>query len=313
MIQEVVRSIGGIKFSQHFLFTEWEQVGDAWQVNDWDAYRQVARLGRKTRIAEPQRAILWSIYDRVRTGLKEKRLITFSQLFGILAQVIGKNKSLLFDFVVVDESQDLGITHLQFLAALAGNRSNALFFAGDLGQRIFQQPFSWKALGVDIRGRSRTLRVNYRTSHKIRFLADCLLGPVVTDIDGNSEDRRATVSVFNGPLPIIRTCASLGDEIHMVAGWLEEQASKGVLGHEIGLFVRSEAELVRAVAAVGEAEMLFHILDENVQTSSGHVSIGTMHLAKSLEFRAVVVMACDDEVLPLQSRIETVGDVSDLQ
>jgi hypothetical protein len=40
-----------------------------------------------------------------------------------------------------------------------------LFFAGDLGQRIFQQPFSWKSLGVDIRGRSRTLRINYRTSH----------------------------------------------------------------------------------------------------------------------------------------------------
>jgi superfamily I DNA/RNA helicase len=38
-----------------------------------------------------------------------------------------------------------------------------------------------------------------------------------------------------------------------------------------------------------------------------------MHLAKGLEFRAVVVMACDDEVIPLQERIETVGDDADLQ
>jgi hypothetical protein len=60
----------------------------------------------------------------------------------------------------------------------------SLFFAGDLGQRIFQQPFSWKALGVDIRGRSRTLRVNYRTSHQIRMQADRLLGPAMTDGDG---------------------------------------------------------------------------------------------------------------------------------
>jgi hypothetical protein len=59
---------------------------------------------------------------------------------------------------VVDEAQDLGVPHLRFLAALGGDRPNALFFAGDLGQRIFQQPFSWKSLGVDIRGRSRTLR-----------------------------------------------------------------------------------------------------------------------------------------------------------
>ena len=110
---------------------------------------------------------------------------------------------MVFDFAVVDEAQDISVAHLRFFAALGGGRPNALFFAGDLGQRIFQQPFSWKALGVDIRGRSRTLRVNYRTSHQIRTQADRLLGPVVTDVDGNSEDRSDTVSVFNGPPPTI--------------------------------------------------------------------------------------------------------------
>ena len=60
------------------------------------------------------------------------------------------------------------------------------FFAGDLGQRIFQQPFSWKALGVDIRGRFLTLHINYRTSHQIRIQADKLLGPEVSDVDGNT-------------------------------------------------------------------------------------------------------------------------------
>ena len=94
--------------------------------------------------------------------------------------VIAKGKNPPFDFVVVDEAQDLSISHLRFLAALGADRPDALFFAGDLGQRIFQQPFSWKALGVDIRGRSRTLRVNYRTSHQIRMQADRLLGPEMT-------------------------------------------------------------------------------------------------------------------------------------
>ena len=59
--------------------------------------------------------------------------------------------------------------------------------------------------------------------------------------------------------------------------------------------------------------MAFKILDDNVETTSGHVSISTMHLAKGLEFRAVAVMACDDEVIPLQERIETVGDEADLK
>src|SRR5207244_6111845 len=95
------------------------------------------------------------------------------------------------------------VSHLRFLAALGAERPNALFFAGDLGQRIFQQPFSWKSLGVDVRGRARTLRVNYRTSHQIRMRADRLLGTEVTDVDGNVENRGDTVSLFNGPAPTI--------------------------------------------------------------------------------------------------------------
>ena len=147
---------------------------------------------------------LWSIFERVRAGLKARKLITHAELFSALAAAIAKSKNVVFDFAVVDEAQDISVAHLRFFAALGGGRPNALFFAGDLGQRIFQQPFSWKALGVDIRGRSRTLRVNYRTSHQIRTQADRLLGPVVTDVDGNSEDRSDTVSVFNGPPPTIR-------------------------------------------------------------------------------------------------------------
>ena len=82
---------------------------------------------------------------------------------------------------------------------------------------------------------------------------------------------------------------------------------------EIGVFVRSTAQLDRARNAVQQAGLDFKILDEHIETTSGHVTISTMHLAKGLEFRAVVVMACDDEIVPLQERIETVGDDSDLK
>ena len=83
--------------------------------------------------------------------------------------------------------------------------------------------------------------------------------------------------------------------------------------HEIGIFVRSENELDRARKAVEKSRHPFRVLDENVTTTSGHISISTMHLAKGLEFRAVAVMACDDEVIPSQERIETVTDDSDLE
>ena len=313
LINEAAASVAEHKFSQHFLVTEWEQVVDAWQLACWPEYRDVTRLGRKTRLPEVQRALLWTIFERVRSVLKAKHLDTYAGMFTTLAAGLKACKRPPFDFAVVDESQDLGVAHLRFLAALSAHRADALFFAGDLGQRIFQQPFSWKSLGVDIRGRSRTLRVNYRTSHQIRQHADRLLGPQVNDVDGNTENRSDTVSVFNGPPPLVRVLKSEAEEIKFTASWLAEQFEAGLLPHEFGVFVRSEAQLERAQSAVTTSGMKYKILDDHVETSSDHVSIITMHLAKGLEFRAVVVMACDDEVIPLQERIETVGDEADLQ
>ena len=307
------KAVGGHKFSLHFLITEWEQVVDAWQLATWESYRDVARLGRKTRLPEAQRVVLWSIFERVRGALKEQSLITHAGVFTALASALAGSKKPPFDFTVVDEAQDISVSGLRFLAALGGGRPNALFFAGDLGQRIFQQPFSWKSLGVDIRGRSRNLRINYRTSHQIRQQADRLLGAEVTDVDGNSENRGDTVSVFNGPPPVIRVLKTESEEAKSVGSWIAEQSKAGVLPHEFGVFVRSAAQLGRAQAAVKESGLSFKILDEHVETTSGYVSISTMHLAKGLEFRAVVVMACDDEIVPLQERIETVGDEADLQ
>jgi len=135
----------------------------------------------------------------------------------------------------------------------------------------------------------------------------------VTDVDGNSESRSDTVSVFNGPPPTIYALKSPSEEIETVGNWIKEQSKADIVPHEFGLFVRSKAELDRAKDAAKEAGLPFKVLDENVETVSGHLSICTMHLAKGLEFRAVVVMACDDEIIPLQERIEAVGDDADLQ
>jgi superfamily I DNA/RNA helicase/mRNA-degrading endonuclease RelE of RelBE toxin-antitoxin system len=304
---------GGPHFGLHFLSTEWEEVVDAWRLRTWEEYRDVARIGRKTRLPETQREVLWKIFSRVRAALEAEGLITRTELYGRLAERFSGDVPPPFDFVVVDEAQDVSVAQLGFLATLGAERPNGLYFAGDLGQRIFQQPFSWKSLGVDIRGRSRTLRINYRTSHQIRAQADRLLGPTVADVDGNLEERRGTVSVFNGPDPVIQLFEEPEAESAAVAQWLATRAEEGVVPQEIGVFVRSPAELPRAIAAVEQAGLEAKLLDEHMETNSEQVSISTMHLAKGLEFRAVAVMACDDEVVPLQERIESVSDDAELE
>jgi superfamily I DNA/RNA helicase len=242
-------------------------------------------------------------------------------MFTQLAHKLSALKTPPFDFVVVDEAQDVSISQLRMLAAMAGVapngkgqvRANGLFFAGDLGQRIFQQPFSWKALGVDVRGRSRTLHINYRTSHQIRQQADRLLGPEVSDLDGNTESRKGTVSVFNGLPPSVLCCPDEAAEIAAVSAWLQGLRTEGYAPHEIGVFVRSEGQMHRAQAALKDAGLAYGVLDEHMETAHGQASACTMHLIKGLEFRAVAVMACDADVIPLQDRIESVMDESDLE
>jgi superfamily I DNA/RNA helicase len=313
LLSESAAKISGHSFSPHFLFTEWEQVVDAWQLDSWEAYRDVPRLGRKTRLTETHRQTLWSIFEPVQSALRARDTITYAGIFNKLAVYYASNPRAPFDFMVVDESQDINVQQLRLLASLAGDRPNGLFFAGDLGQRIFQQPFSWKSLGVDVRGRSKTLRINYRTSHQIRMQADKLLGPELADVDGITETRSGTISIFNGPAPTIETFDTEVSEIEAVAVWLKERLINGLQPEEIGVFVRSDAQIPRAKAALETAEMAFKILDQKVETTVGYASLCTMHLAKGLEFRAVAVIACDDEVIPLQDRIETVTDTSDLE
>ena len=313
LLTAAVEAVGGSKFPARFLRMEWEQIVDAWHLNSWEEYRDVSRLGRKTRLSEPQRAALWAIFEKVRSGLDAKGLITPAAMFTRLAAKLRGIRNAPFTFAVVDEAQDISIAQLRFLAALCAHVPNGLFFAGDLGQRIFQQPFSWKMMGVDVRGRSSNLKINYRTSHQIRMQADRLLGSEVSDVDGITEQRKGTISLFNGPQPDVEVLSSADEEMQAVADWLMTRKAEGVAPHEIGVFVRSGGQLDRARKAVEFAGLASKVLDDNADTTVGRVSIGAMHLAKGLEFKCVAVMACDDDVIPLQQRIESVVDDSDLE
>ncbi|HLI17028.1 MAG TPA: UvrD-helicase domain-containing protein [Rhodanobacteraceae bacterium] len=201
LLESAVKAHPDHGFSTASLLSEWNGVVDAWQLQSWEAYRDVQRLGRRTRLPEGRRKELWAIYGDVLGRLEAEDKVTRAGMFTRLADELARRDRPPYDFAVVDESQDINVAQLRFLAALGDDRPNSLFFAGDLCQLIFQQPFSWKSQGVDIRGRARTLHVNYRTSHQIRAQADRLLDPVVADVDGNQQERKGTVSVFNGRNP----------------------------------------------------------------------------------------------------------------
>lgn len=155
-----------------------------------------------------------------------------------------------------------------------------------------------------MRGRSTTLKVNYRTSQQIRAAADRLLPKSVRDVDGLEDERRGTVSVFEGPEPEIFLAEDEAAEVAAAAAFLTGRVADGVAPSDIGLFVRSEDQVARARAVVDAAGLEA----SSVAGAEGRVFVSTMHLAKGLEFRVVLVVACDEEALPLAARIEDVAD-----
>jgi superfamily I DNA/RNA helicase len=217
-----------------------------------------------------------------------------------LAEALGNRSSKPFDHVVIDEAQDLAPAELRFFAALAPVRPDGLFLSGDIGQRIFQHPYSWTSLGVEVRGRSHTLKVCYRTPQQIRRAADRLLPSILRDGDGTEDERRGIISVFDGPAPEVRAFVSVAAEAECVRTAVATWLGEGIAPHEIGIFVRTPQLVARARAAI-----------DGLDCADAMVTV-PMSLAKGLEFRAVAVLACDQGILPLDERISDAADEAEL-
>lgn len=289
--------LGG-DLSREFLAEEWHELVDAWGVQNLDDYVMLPRIGRRTRLGPRQREAAWEVFDYLRAYLSDNDFVTRAMVYRTLSD--GAVDKIEFDHVVVDEAQDLTVAQVRFLGELAKARDDAVFLAGDIGQRIFRLPFSWTKLGLDIRGRSHSLKVNYRTSHQIRMSADRLLPPSITDMDGVEEGRRGTVSVFDGPEPELAFASDENEEKRLAAKWLSDCLTAGIKPEEIGVLVRSKAQIDRAHAIAGDAP-------------AKGIQIATMHGAKGLEFRAVAVIACDEDALPDRERMAGIGDLAELE
>lgn len=304
LIEAASAGLGG-DLTPQFLLEEWQELVDAWGVTDPESYATLPRIGRRTRLGPKQREAAWAVFDHIRTRMAERGLVTCAMIYDRLTGWLQDGGAIPFEHVVVDEAQDLTVAQVRFLAAVGKGRNDALFLAGDIGQRIFRLPFSWAKLGLDFRGRSHSLRVNYRTSHQIRAMADRLLPPAITDLDGVEEGRRGTVSIFDGPVPEVKLLDDTEAEADFVSSWLRRCMTSGIPAKQIALLVRSSDQLDRARKSA-----------ENIVTASADAEapiVTVMHDAKGLEFRAVAVMACDEDVIPDPQRLASIGDVAEME
>jgi UvrD-like helicase C-terminal domain/UvrD/REP helicase N-terminal domain len=296
---------GGLdpRFTDGFLFAEWEAVVDYWGIKSWEAYRDAVRVGRGSPLSPRQRRQLWDVFARVQEDLDRTGRASWGEVCDRLGHVIEEEGVRPFRHVIVDEAQDLGPRELRLIASLAAPGPRALFFTGDIGQRIYRWPFPWLAAGVDVRGRAQRLRVNYRTSAEIHRFSDTLLPAKLAEVDG-AEETRQTISVLRGPEPEVVGGESVEDEITALAIWLRDLRARGIEPGQIAIFGRTR-QVARECAepALAQAGLTGRWLAPDSDLATDAVVIGTMHAAKGLEFRAVALVGCDSEHLPLRDAL----------
>ncbi|KYF78509.1 hypothetical protein BE20_24260 [Sorangium cellulosum] len=285
------------ELSLAFLRSEWNAIVDPWGIRSWPAYKGVSRAGRATPLGAKQRLSIWKIFEELQRLLAERRLTTWTGLCYMAAERLYDARP--YDHVIADECQDFGPAELTLLRALAEPGPDDLFLCSDAGQRIYRAAVAWSSAGIDVRGRSTRLSINYRTTDQIRRFSDRILPEALDEGDGEAE-KRSTVSVLNGPPPEVQGFASAAKEVEGVAGVLKDLLASGYKQRDIALFARSEGVLRdRVEAALGKAGLTGHPLSDDQPPSATDVSVGTIHRAKGLEFKVVVVVGCDADLVPL--------------
>ncbi len=284
-----------VGITPQFVLSELERVIEPRQIATEEEYLKTRRRGVHMRLSEEKRKAIWRVLRHVYDGISLIG-VTTEQMYARLAAwyLAHPDAPRYHTHIVVDECQDLCEVELDFLTAYLGEQGK-VFFAGDIGQRIIRYSFPWKPHGIDLRGRSRVLKVNYRTTHEIRSMADRLTDLDANDADDIPQKRKGTISLLSGPLPEIRKFTTKEEEEEGVAKWLDWLATElNVPAEQVAIFYRSEKEYGRAITALEQSVYNYEPVKPR---------LAEMFQAKGLEYRAAVVMACDSDVIPSPDRL----------
>ena len=303
----------GALFDKDFLLAEWSGVVANQGILSWDEYRDAKRIGRGRGLQVRQRKQIWNVFQRVFESLQEKGLAVWPEICRRAQEALqsGQVESP-FDGIIVDEVQDLKPQEIRLLASLAASHPGNLMLVGDAGQRIYPGGFSLKSLGVDVRGRSRILRINYRTTEQIRRFADGIVPEAADNLDGGTEARKGTRSLLRGPEPTTRGFKKASDQVSFVVQQIETLLGQGLHPGEIAVFARSKARYEPLVEALRDKNLPVHELArEDDRESSPGINLGTMHRAKGLEFKVVFAYDCSEGIMPHEHTLQKYRDPAD--
>lgn len=307
-----------VGLSEPFVRSEWAQIVQAKGLTDQRAYLKASRAGRGTPLDRKKRAAMWEIFVDYRARLISEGIAEPDDAYREASEILSAEApNLPYAAVIVDEAQDMGEQAFRLIRAIvpeapSGDR-NSLFIVGDAHQRIYGRRAAMSACGINIRGRSKRLRLNYRTTQEIRAWAVSILeGVAVDDLDEGTDTLRGYVSLMQGVAPELVACNSEAEELDGLVAWVRSLPQDQIRLSDIGVLCTRRADADRVHARLRAAGLETVMLQSGADDRSvPGVRVTTMHRAKGLEFFAVAIPFLSDSAFPPQGALRAAVDGAD--
>lgn len=283
-----------------FLKAEYEMVILPHRITQLPDYLKVARTGRGVRLSRSGRKAVWAVIEAYRGAAREAGTLDFSEAAAVAAAHLETSGERPARHVLVDEGQDFKPSHWQLVRALAPEAPNDIFIAEDAHQRIYGQRLVLSAYGIRTQGRSRAMRLNYRTTaQNLAWAVGVLTGQEVIDSDGEAESMAGYHSARTGPRPIVRSLPTLTTELDHAAKLIDSWSNTdGVQAETVAVLVRDRMTRDRVVAGLGERGVTIRALEAG-SVKPGYPVALTMHRAKGTEFTRVLLFGLNQDSIPM--------------
>ncbi|TVP82294.1 MAG: DNA helicase, partial [Puniceicoccaceae bacterium] len=296
-----------------FYHEEWDRVILPQRVTSRMEYFRARRIGRGVALTRRQRADIWPVFEEMHIQLQQQGLRPAEMAMQDARELIQDGKSFRpYASVIVDEAQDMGTDAMKLLRSLIPEeRSNDLFIVGDGHQRIYRNRFALSECGINIRGRSRKLRINYRTTEETRrFAISVLEGQQIDDLDQGEDTSAGYRSLMHGQPPEIGLLKSETEELDWIAERINQLLERDGSGSDICIVARTNRLVGHFEEGLKQRGLKTRRLSRDASDDRQHdgVRLATMHRVKGLEFRYVFLAAINEGVCPLDAAVENTED-----
>ncbi|MBF0231905.1 MAG: ATP-dependent helicase [Desulfamplus sp.] len=302
--QAVDMATDEMELPESFYREEWDKIIQPQGITNLKEYIKASRVGRGVRLNRKDRKLIWPVFEEYRILLNENNLKESDDAMQDARILLEKNPEILpYKSIVVDEAQDMSAQAFMLLSQISRKGENSLFIVGDAHQRIYPHRVVLSHCGINIVGRSKRLKINYRTTDETRSWAVSLLkGIKIDDLDGGEDSVTGYKSLLHGKYPEVHSFKTFNDEIEFLSAYIkkhdEEEQKNICLVARINSYLD---EYEKAFKEKGLEVCKIKRTEADDRKNKG-VRLATMHRVKGIEFDQVLIAGVNDGIIPFKGK-----------